>query len=108
MATTSCRSPPESTRSSRLAYCAAAGRIETSSPSPIRHVHPERADTGDDALGDYARGRPIVAMHAVLRGVGDEPLRLIEAKQHAAAADLLLVGGRVVGVGDEVHAVAHR
>src|SRR5438132_35005 len=53
--------------------------------APVRHVHPERLDPRDDALGDDARGRPVVAPHAVRRRVGDEAPRLLEREEDAAA-----------------------
>src|SRR5438034_11840486 len=75
--------------------------------APVAHVHPEPPDPRDDALGHDARRRPVVAPHPVRRRVGDEPPRLLEREEDAAAADLPLVAERVLGVRDVVHAVAH-
>src|SRR5438034_10353465 len=75
--------------------------------APVAHVHPERPDPRDDALGHDAGRRPVVAPHPVRRRVADEPPRLLEREEDAAAADLPLVAKRVLGVRDVVHAVAH-
>src|SRR5207247_5909603 len=80
--------------------------VAASVPRPSSHVHPERLDAGDDALGAHARWRPVVAPHALRRRVGDEPPRLLDREEGAAAADLPLLAERVLGVRDVVHAVA--
>src|SRR5438094_5755320 len=67
--------------------------------APVAHVHPERPDPRDDALGHDAGRRPVVAPHPVRRRVGDEAARLLEREEDAAAAHLPLVAERVLGVG---------
>src|SRR5438132_8389327 len=54
--------------------------------APVAHVHPERPDPRDDALGHDAGGRPVVAPHPVRRRVGDEAARLLEREEDASAA----------------------